>query len=554
MADLLRAHFEAVLRQLPAGVAIMEAPSGEPILGNEQLAAIWGQPFTEMGKVEWFRSRRGYHPDGREFRPDEWPTARTLSTGEAVDGEEIEIERADGSRATIRASSAPIHDGEGNVVAVVATCYDVTGQRRQEVGRRFLNEASDLLAGTLDYEATLRNVARLAIPELADWCTIEVLREDGGIDRLAVEHLRPEKSRLARGLTRRYPSDPNGGVGVARVLRTGVAELIPHVTDDLLASLAQDDDHLRLLRSAGMKSAMVAPLRARGRPLGAIVFVTAESGRHYTPADLELAKELALRAALAIDNARLYHDAQAANRAKSDFLAVVSHELRTPLTAVIGYAELLGLGLPEPLTERQREQVERIGISASHLLMLIEDILTMISIEAGELELKVREFPLQEVLHKAEVIMGPMAEAKGLNLQIARSDLRMTSDPERLLQILLNLLSNSVKFTESGGVSLSAEGRDGAVDLVVRDSGVGLTKEQIDRIFDPFWQAEQPITRKVGGTGLGLTITNGLVERLGGEMRVDSEPSRGSSFVARIPLRMREDDPAPEPRAGLARR
>lgn len=536
MADLLRAHFEAVLRQLPAGVMIAEAPSGRAMFGNEQLAAIWGRPFTHMERVEWLASRRGYHPDGRPYEPHEWPSARTLATGELVEGEEIEIERADGRRAIIRASSAPVTDDAGHVVAVVATTYDITEQRRQEIARRFLNEASSLLAGSLDYETTLRNVARLAVPTLADWCTIEVLREDGRIDRLAVEHLRPEKSRLARDIARRYPADPTAEVGAARVIRTGQPELIPEVTDELLATFAQDSDHLRLLRSAGIRSAMIAPLSARDRPLGAIVFVTAESGRHYTPTDMEMAEELALRAALAIDNARLYNDAQAASRAKSDFLAVVSHELRTPLTAVIGYAELLGLGVPDPLTDRQREQVERIGVSASHLLMLIEEILTVISLEAGDLRLRPETFALQDVLARAEIIIRPMAEAKGLELDVGSADVRMHSDSERLLQVLLNLLSNAVKFTDAGTVSLQVEAvGEETVDLVVRDSGVGLSVEQVDRIFEPFWQAEQPITRKAGGAGLGLTITVGLVEQLGGTVDVLSEPGVGSSFTARIP-------------------
>jgi signal transduction histidine kinase len=549
MVDLLRSHFEAVLRQLPAGVLIEEAPGGRPVLGNEQLAAIWGRPFTSMDRVEWFSERKGFHAGGTPYRPEEWPSARTLAFHEAVSGEEIEIERADGSRAIVRASSAPIHGDDGEVVAVVSTFYDITEPRRQEMGRRFLSEATSLLTESLDYEVTLRNVARLAIPTLADWCTIDVLRDDGTIDRLVVEHLNPEKARLAREVDRRYPADLESGVGIGSVLRTGNPELIPEVTDDLLVSLARDADHLRLLRSAAMKSAMILPLRARGRPLGVIVFITAESGRRYTEADLELAEELAVRAALPIDNARLYHESQAANRAKSDFLAVVSHELRTPLTAVIGYAELLGLGVPDPLTDRQREQVERIGISASHLLTLIEEILTMISLEVEDVALRPTDFDLGEVLHRAEVIIRPLVDAKNLTIHVDRTSEILFTDPERLLQVLLNLLSNAVKFTDRGGISLEVEIHGDVVELVVRDTGVGLTQEQLDLVFEPFWQAEHPITRKAGGAGLGLTITLGLVERLGGAVQVRSDLSSGSSFTVRIPRRLpaelRTSAPAP---------
>jgi signal transduction histidine kinase len=218
---------------------------------------------------------------------------------------------------------------------------------------------------------------------------------------------------------------------------------------------------------------------------------------------------------------------------------VISHELRTPLTAVIGYAELLALGIPEPVTERQREQIERIEIAARHLLQLIEEILTITNLEAGTVSIRVQPVELSEILRRAEAIARPLALDKKIDLTVEplAEEITLQTDPDRLLQIFLNLLSNAVKFTDDGSIVVKVTREADYVEVAVHDTGIGITPEQKDRIFEAFWQAEQPITRRAGGTGLGLTISRRLLALLGGEMTVVSEPGRGSTFAARIPLR-----------------
>jgi signal transduction histidine kinase len=356
------------------------------------------------------------------------------------------------------------------------------------------------------------------------------------VERLAVEHVDPERVALAREAIDRFPAGPASVVH--RAMTTGEPLLIPEITDAALASVAQNEEHLALLRALGLRSGMIVPLVARGSALGAISLFASESGRRFNSQDLALAQEFATRAALAVDNARLYDEAKAANRAKSDFLAVVSHELRTPLTAVIGYTELLELGIPEPLTPRQKEQVQRVEIAAQHLLQLIEEILTMVSIEAGREQARPSPILLSEILHRVEVIITPLAAEKGLELVIAPLDeeIEMEIDPDKAVQMLLNLLSNAVKFTEKGSVQLRARRVGEKVEVEVRDTGMGVEPEYLEQIFEPFWQVEQPATRRAGGSGLGLAVSRRLAELLGGEVRVESEPGKGSTFTATLPI------------------
>jgi signal transduction histidine kinase len=537
-ASLAGVSLASLLRQLPVGLVVAEYPGGRVVHGSEVLQTIWRRSMDPPAEVADYSGWQGWHADGRPYSADEWPLARALDTGELVENEEIEIIRGDGSRGIVLAAAAPILDEEGRRVGASSTFMDVTEDRRLAWERRFLNRASAHLSTSLELGTTLRNVARLALPSLADWCAVDLLDDSGRIKRLVVEHHDPEKKAAAAELEKCYPPLLSNRFGVGNVLRTGVAEVYQDVDDSVAAEVAQDERHLQLMRELGLASVMVVPLIARENTLGALVFAVSDPERAFGPRHLALAEELALSAAMAIDNARLYHESQAANRAKADFLAVISHELRTPLTAIIGYAELMGLGVPEPIGDRQKEQVERIEVSARHLLQLIEEILTMANLETGQAELTHRSVRIDHLLKRAEAVAAPLATAKGLalNVEPPPPGLEIHSDGEKLLQVLLNLLSNAVKFTEEGEIRIRARAEGEQLAIEICDTGVGFDREYWSKVFQPFWQVEQPVTRRTGGTGLGLAITQRLIALLGGTIEVQSAVGEGSTFTIRIPL------------------
>ena len=276
---------------------------------------------------------------------------------------------------------------------------------------------------------------------------------------------------------------------------------------------------------------------ARGITIGAIGLYSGGSERQYDDEDVDVAEQIASKGALAIANARLVAESLAAAEAKSDFLAVMSHELRTPLTAIIGYAELLQLGVPEPVTERQHEQAERIEMSARQLLQMIEEILTLVTLENGEPTVSISRVGINETLRRAFSTVEPLARAKGLDFQLQEMDeeVEIDTDADKLLQIVLNLLSNGIKFTDRGEIALRGRASEDQIVIEVSDTGIGLPQEQADRVFEPFWQAERPITRKSGGAGLGLTIAHRLADVLGGRLAFESNPDQVTLFWFTLP-------------------
>ncbi|HEU0013348.1 MAG TPA: ATP-binding protein [Longimicrobium sp.] len=545
-------------------------------------AEFTGTTFEQYRGDGWSAS---VHADDRRRVMEEW---RGAVAGARLLETEFRLCRADGEWRRVAVRAVPVGVEDGRAREWMGAVTDVTERRRVESTRDFLAEASRVLASSLDYETTLRSVARLAVPALADWCAVDVVDEDGNLHRLAVEHTDPAKVDFVRQIQERYPSDPNAPNGTHHVVRTGKSEMMPDIPDALLVAAARDEEHLRLVRELGLRSYICAPLVARGRVMGAVTLASAESGRRYAEADLAAAEDLARRAAVAIDNARLYgeteearsrleqqaaelqetqaememaHDelqrayedlavrtveaeraraaADQANEAKSQFLATMSHELRTPLNAIAGYTQLLEMGIHGEVSPAQRESLEKIRRNQQHLLGLINDVLNFAKIEAGQVQYELRDVPLDQTLAAVEALVEPQLRARQLRYEYHPGDPRTTvrADPDRMEQIILNLLSNAIKFTEPGGrVELGWEAADGHARVHVTDSGRGIPPDKQDAIFEPFVQVDPALTRAAEGTGLGLAISRDLARAMRGDLTVRSEPGRGSTFTLALPL------------------
>ena len=421
---------------------------------------------------------------------------------------------------------------------------DVTARRRAEEATRYLTRATELLGGSLDYETRLTKLAHLVVPELADWCAVHLVAADGKPQQVAVAHVDPAKVRWAHELQRRYPPPADAPTGVPQVLRTGEPEIYHEITDEMLAATAVDEEHLRITRELGLYSAMIVPLPVRGRPVGALTLISAESRRRYEEADLSLATELARRAAIAVDNARQHEEAIAARRAaeeanaaKSHFLAAMSHELRTPLNAIAGYAQLLDVGVHGPLTDAQRGAIQRIQRSQHHLLSLINDILNFARLEAGRVEYRVASVPLGELLGELESFVSPQLDSRGVTFDCERAvELTVCADREKTLQILLNLISNAIKFTRRGGqVTVRCSASEATVSIAVIDTGVGIPADRVGAIFEPFVQVHRTLSEPTEGTGLGLAISRDLARGMNGELTVESAVGVGSTFTLTLP-------------------
>nr|MBA2340698.1 GAF domain-containing protein [Pyrinomonadaceae bacterium] len=403
----------------------------------------------------------------------------------------------------------------------------------------FLSRISGILAASLDYETTLASVAQSIVPFLADWCAIDMVDEEGVLRRLAVVHPDPVKVEIARELQESYPPAPDDVGGGSEVLRTGRSAFYPQITDELLATTTKNSEHLQIVRELGLRSAMIVPLVARERALGVITCVMAESNRIYTEHDLAVAEHLARRAAIAVDNARLYREAQHANIAKDEFLATLSHELRTPLTPIIGWTHMMRGG--KLSAENMNKGLSVIDKNSQALTRLINDLLDMSAILSGKMRIQQQSVEINNVLAEAIETVRPQANARNISIDLhscnGRVPLTIAGDQTRLVQIFWNLLNNAVKFSHDGGrVRVACKSEEESVQIDIEDEGQGVAQDFLPHVFERFRQADCSNTRVYGGLGLGLALVKSFVEAHGGTVMAESAGAdQGSKFSVRLP-------------------
>jgi signal transduction histidine kinase len=409
-----------------------------------------------------------------------------------------------------------------------------------------LSEAASILASSLDYKATLKTVVQLAVPHIADWSAVHLL-EGQQIRTAEVAHADPAKIAIVQVLQEKYPPRFDSNDRVARVIRTGKAQLYPDTPDELLKQGAQSEEHISLLRQLKTKSAMVVPLNAAGETFGAMTFVTQENHR-YDAGDLAFAEDVARHAALAIQNARLYTSAQDAIhsrdeaiqvrddaiRARDEVLRVVSHDLRNPVSNIQMTTRML---MSESLPDVKRfSMLEIINRSAMRMRRLIDDLLAVARLREGQpFALQVRRENPVEIIREACELFAAQARAKSIQLECARlpHSASIKGDRHRLLQVLSNLLDNAIKFTPEGGnIRVKCEPYRDSVRFEVKDTGPGIEQQHLHQIFDLFWQAK-PTAHM--GTGFGLAIAKAIVEQHGGRIWAESAPGLGTRFVFTIP-------------------
>ena len=415
---------------------------------------------------------------------------------------------------------------------------DITLRQRAEDGLRFLVEASTLLSSSLDYSTTLTRVARLAVFRLADWCLVELEDQDGLLRRVAAAHANRDKDSLVQQLLG-HGSIQEEGAERPPILSSRISELVED-TATLMREIAATGEDRKVVEALGCRSAMVVPLIARNRAIGAILLVSTEHDRIYSRDDLKLGEDLARRCATAVDNARLYHEAQDAVRARDEFLSIASHELKTPLTSLGLQVQILQRAVRSSVDGKLSASMVQGKLASAdrqvrHLSQLTDRLLDISRIRLGRLELEREPLELGElvadVVERFKTTCSP--DTSPVIFYPSVQALAGEWDRSRLEQVVTNLLSNAVKYGNGGRVEV-ALGMEGGLALVsVKDYGLGIALDHQVRIFERFERAVS--ARNYGGLGLGLYIVRQIVEAHGGQIRLESRPGEGSTFTVLLP-------------------
>lgn len=438
----------------------------------------------------------------------------------------------------------PLFDDAGRVYQVMSVGLDLTEPLRAEAERRFLGEASEVLASSLEFTTTLEHAARLAVRDLCDLCAV-VLPE--GPERaprvVALAHKDAETERRLRQLSGQEAPEIADSPLIQRVLREGQPQLLSLVTPELVTATSNSELQRRLaIDDLRLQSAMFVPLRGRDRTLGVLLLFSSRPWRRYDQRDLALAEELGRRAALAIERAQLYAEAQQAVRAREEFLSIASHELRSPLNTLSLQVQLLlraarqPQGLSALSDERLQQLLETCERQLRRLTALINRLFDLSRLLSGRLDLNPEDIDLGALAREVAARFEDELRRAGTTAAVQAPDDAVIGrwDRLRMEQVLTNLVSNALKYGEGRPVTITVEREGGLARLTVTDEGMGIPQEHQARIFERFERATPH--RSPGSLGLGLYIVRRVLTLMGGSISVRSQPGVGSSFVVELPL------------------
>lgn len=490
--------------------------------------AFWGR---DVGSADDFL--RVVHPEDLPRLSE--ATARAVQD-EGVFEETYRLLTPAGLERWVTSVARVVRDEGGRACRLHGLTMDVTKRKKAEDAAAMLAEAGSILGSSLDYQTTLNQLSRVIVPRLADWYAIDLLDDDGRLQRVSVAHADPAKVRLALELQERYPPKRDVAGGAWKAIDTGKPDWAPDIPDALLVLGAYDDEHLRLLRGLSLRSYICAPLVGRGKTIGVLTVVHAESGRRYVEEDVRLIEDIARRAGTAVENARMYAQLQMADRRKDEFLAMLAHELRNPLAPITTAATLIQTVEGDSRVQRA---AQIIGRQVAHMSELIDDLLDVSRVTRGLVRLDMAEVDLKAVVAGAVEQVQPLIDRRGHTLSTwMGSDAMITcGDRARLVQIVSNLLNNSAKYTPPGGtIAVRVEGDVQWLSVLVKDNGVGIDRQLLPQVFELFTQAERTPDRTQGGLGIGLALVRSLARMHGGDISAQSEGlGHGSTFILRLP-------------------
>jgi PAS domain S-box-containing protein len=470
------------------------------VVGDRYMAAMFGvEPEKATTGVPISEFTSAIHPDDRPRLQKE--IAAALKSSEEFNSEYRTL-RPDGSIRWILARGRVVQDDKGKAAQFPGVLIDITDRKLVETNLEFLAEAGATLSASLDYMKTLQSIAKLAVPKIADWCTIEMFDVDGKLQTVAVEHKDPAKVQWALELRKRQgPPDLTKDAGLAHVLRTGEPAFYPEITDEMLVAGARSKKELSLTRSLGLSSIIIVPINVEGMAVGAITLISSDQKRHYTHSDLTMANEVARRASVAMTNASLYHDAQkelAARRQLEEELRVANDELEARVAERTSQLESTNANL-----QRSNQELQDFAYVASH--------------------------DLQEPLRKIQAFGNLLEDEYGDQLGEGRDYLQRMRGA---LKFHKPDVAPIVKIRAT--IDISQKSRQKYCRLEVEDNGVGFNEKYLDRIFAVFQRLHSRDSYE--GTGIGLAVSRKIVERHGGSITARSKPGDGATFVITLPM------------------